>query len=187
MATDGIWDARAEGLVDLFGWDGDAVMEGDSLILISEEDFVDGGIDGAFHTGVLLIFLGVILIAIASEFLLSMRISKKVTESLMGFEPDVFSAMYKVRDDILESLDEGVIAVDADSEVIFMNKAATEMIAGDGKEDSPESLGARLLSGAIGKGEKEVSIPVNLHNDVDIIMDRHPITEGAQGEALCPA
>ncbi len=126
---------------------------------------------------VLLIFLGVILIAIASEFLLSMRISKKVTESLMGFEPDVFSAMYKVRDDILESLDEGVIAVDADSEVIFMNKAASEMIVGDGKEDSPESLGSRLLSGAISKGEKEVSIPVNLHNDVDIIMDRHPIIE----------
>ena len=58
MATDGIWDARAEGLIDLFGWDGDAVMEGDGLILISEEDFVDGGIDGAFHTGKLLIFLG---------------------------------------------------------------------------------------------------------------------------------
>ena len=126
---------------------------------------------------VLLIFLGMIILASAAEFLISMKISKKVSESLMGFEPDVFSAMYKVRDDILESLDEGVIAVDADSEVIFMNKAATEMIAGDGKEDSPESLGSKLLSGAIGKGEKEVSIPVNLHNDVDIIMDRHPIIE----------
>ena len=129
------------------------------------------------NTKVLLIFLGVIILAIAGESLISAKVSKKVTESLMGFEPDVFSAMYKVRDDILESLNEGVIAVDKDSEVIFMNKAASEMISGDGKDDSPEDLGSKLLSGAIGKEEKEVSIPVNLQNDVDIIMDRHPITE----------
>lgn len=126
---------------------------------------------------VLFIFLGMVILAIASEFLISMRISKKVSESLMGFEPDVFSAMYKVRDDILESLDEGVIAVDADSEVIFMNKAASEMVSKEGNDDSPESLGARLLSDVISSGEKEVSIPVNIQNDVDIIMDRHPIIE----------
>ncbi len=126
---------------------------------------------------VLLIFLGMIVLAIAAEFLISMKISKKVSESLMGFEPDVFSAMYKVRDGILESLDEGVIAVDADSEMIFMNKAASKMISGGGGDDTAERLGAKLLSGVIGNGEKEASIPVNLHNDVDIIMDRHPIIE----------
>ena len=58
MATDGFWDTRAKGLVDLFGWDGDAVMEGDGLILISEENFVDVGIDGAFHTGELFVLFG---------------------------------------------------------------------------------------------------------------------------------
>ena len=82
------------------------------------------------NTKVLLIFLGVIFLAIVGESLISAKVSKKVNESLMGFEPDVFSAMYKVRDDILESLNEGVIAVDKDSEVIFMNKAASRMISG---------------------------------------------------------
>ena len=131
---------------------------------------------------VLFIFLGMIILAIALELLISMKISKKVSESLMGFEPDVFSAMYKIRDGILESLDEGVIAVNADSEVLFMNKAASEMISG-GKEDEGEvSSGEKLLSGILGKGEKEASIPVNLHNDVDIIMDRHPLTE--EGRAV---
>ena len=56
------------------------------------------------------------------------------------------------------------------------------MISGGENEESPEALGSRLLSGAIGKEEKEVSIPVNLQNDVDIIMDRHPITE--EGRAV---
>lgn len=135
---------------------------------------------------ILFIFLGMIILAIALEFLISMKISKKVSESLMGFEPDVFSAMYKIRDGILESLDEGVIAVNADSEVLFMNKAASEMISGgkenDGQDDGQVSSGKKLLSGILGRGEKEVSIPVNLHNDVDIIMDRHPLTE--EGRAV---
>lgn len=126
---------------------------------------------------VLFIFLGVIFIAIAAEFLISMRISRKVSDSLMGFEPDVFSAMYKIRDGILESLDEGVIAVNADSEILFMNGAASEMISGGREDDEQMSSGAKLISGILGNGEKEASIPVNLHNDVDIIMDRHPLTE----------
>ncbi|MBQ1630866.1 MAG: Spo0B domain-containing protein [Firmicutes bacterium] len=126
---------------------------------------------------VLFIFLGMIILAIAAEFLITTGISKKVRGSLMGFEPDVFSAMYKIRDGILESLNEGVIAVNADSEVLFVNKAASKMISGGKEGDEQLSSGEKLISGILGKGEKESSIPVNLHNDVDIIMDRHPLTE----------
>ena len=150
---------------------------------------------------VLGIFLGMIILAIAAEFLISMKISKKVSETLMGFEPDVFSAMYKVRDGILESLNEGIVAVDADSGVLFMNKAASRMISGGEKDEEKMSQGTKIITNVLSKEGKEVSIPVNLHNDVDIIIDRHPITEegetvGAVGimhdrsnisQLLCPA
>ena len=131
---------------------------------------------------VLGIFLGMIILAIAAEFLISMKISKKVSETLMGFEPDVFSAMYKVRDGILESLNEGIVAVDADSGVLFMNKAASRMISGGEKDEEKMSQGTKIITNVLSKEGKEVSIPVNLHNDVDIIIDRHPITE--EGETV---
>ncbi len=74
------------------------------------------------------VFALITLCAILIELLISMKVSGNIRKSLLGYEPDVFSAMYKIRDNILESLDEGIIATDHDGTVQFVNQAAIEMI-----------------------------------------------------------
>lgn len=68
--------------------------------------------------------VGVIFCAI----ILSHHLSKKVKKLLLGYEPDIFSAMFSIRDNILESLDEGILAVDIDEKIIYINKAARNIL-----------------------------------------------------------
>lgn len=122
------------------------------------------------------------LAAILIELLLSAWMSKKIKRSLLGYEPDVFSAMYKMRDNILESLDEGIIAVDGNGVVQFVNKAAVQMLEGTEKCAGQDMVGRRIDSigdGTIFKhtlenGEKEFN--GNL-GGADILIDRIPIKE----------
>ena len=103
------------------------------------------------------IFALITITAIVMELLVSTELSDTIRKSLMGYEPDVFSAMYKIRDNILESLDEGVIAIDNEGTVQFANQAAVTMLGGKEfnlQEQSLESLG-----------------------DANILMDRVPIKE----------
>ena len=46
----------------------------------------------------LLIFGAITILAIAIELVIAGSLSKKVKKSLMGYEPDVFTAMYRMRD-----------------------------------------------------------------------------------------
>lgn len=75
-----------------------------------------------------LIFVLITLAAILMEFLISAELLDSIKQSLLGYEPDVFSAMYKMRDNILESLDEGIVAVDDDGVVQFVNHSAAIML-----------------------------------------------------------
>ena len=58
----------------------------------------------------LFIFLLITVVAVLIELIIAGELSSKVKKSLMGYEPDVFTAMYKMRDNILETLAEGIIA-----------------------------------------------------------------------------
>ena len=75
-----------------------------------------------------LIFILITIAAILMELLISAELMGTIRKSLLGYEPDVFTAMYKVRDNILESLDEGIIAVDSEGIVQFVNQAADTML-----------------------------------------------------------
>ena len=85
---------------------------------------------------IILIFTLITIVAILIELLISAELSGKIKESLLGYEPDVFTSMFRMRDNILESLDEGIVAVDSDGEIPFMNKSATEMLTNDSGEES---------------------------------------------------
>ena len=76
------------------------------------------------------IFFLITMAAILMELMISTELSGKIRESLLGYEPDVFSAMYQIRDNILESLDEGIIAIDSENIIQFANQAAVEMLSG---------------------------------------------------------
>ena len=85
---------------------------------------------------IILTFILITIIAILIELFISAELSDKIKKSLLGYEPDVFTSMFRMRDNILESLDEGIVAVDKIGKVQFINKSAAEMLTNDGKEES---------------------------------------------------
>jgi len=88
------------------------------------------------------IFTLITVTAILMELLISTELSGTIKKSLMGYEPDVFSAMYQIRDNILESLDEGIVAVDNEGIVQFANQAAVQMLGGRTVNLQETSLGS---------------------------------------------
>ena len=132
----------------------------------------------------LLIFGAITLLAIAIELVIAGSLSKKVKKSLMGYEPDVFTAMYKMRDNILETLEEGIIATDENGIIQFANDSAIKMLCKNPFDNivgkNIEILGDEILTSVMRSGDKETN--VNLSN-ADIILDRISIkeTDGSKG------
>ena len=126
----------------------------------------------------LFIFLLITVVAILIEMIIAGELSGKVKKSLMGYEPDVFTAMYKMRDNILETLAEGIIAFDTNGVIQFANESAIRMLFENPWSDpvgqNVDVIGDDILSRHIKNGEKERNI--NLAK-ADIILDRVPIKE----------
>ncbi|MBQ9106364.1 MAG: Spo0B domain-containing protein [Clostridia bacterium] len=126
----------------------------------------------------LFIFLIITVVAILIEVIIAGELSGKVKKSLMGYEPDVFTAMYKMRDNILESLAEGILAFDSNGVIQFANESAIRMLCDDPPENivgqKVDVIGDDILSRTIKNGSEERN--VNLAK-ADIILDRVPIKE----------
>lgn len=121
------------------------------------------------------------LIAVAAIFvalLIAKQLSGKIKTSLMGYEPDAFSAMYKMRDNILKTLKEGILAVDEVSEIQFVNDAAIHMLCDAEKPDlvgkNIDVFDDAILSDVMKHGEKETNVHLE---HADILLDRVPIEE----------
>ena len=132
------------------------------------------------HT--LFIFALITAAAIFMELLMSAELSGRIKQSLLGYEPDVFTAMYKMRDNILESLDEGILAIDSTGIVQFANEAATEMLenleSGTGRRIVGQNVDCivdgTILKRTIESGEKEFN---GNFGSADILIDSIPIKE----------
>ncbi len=129
---------------------------------------------------IILIFTLITIVAILIELLISAELSGKIKESLLGYEPDVFTSMFRMRDNILESLDEGIVAVDSDGTIQFMNKSATEMLTNDSGEESLIGKDITSLSKSIPSFNLLCS-PDASHSvssaDDNILIDAIPIKE----------
>lgn len=125
------------------------------------------------------------LSAVLIELILSAELSNSIKKSLHGYEPDVFSAMYQVRDNILESLDEGIIAIDKTGSVQFVNNAAVSMLGGGQNTGVKNIVGAplgnicdgTLFDHTLKSGEKEFNIREPRLRRSDILIDRIPIKD----------
>ena len=109
------------------------------------------------------IFVLITIAAILMELLITKELSGSIKKSLLGYEPDVFAAMYKIRDNILESLEEGIIAVDINGNVQFVNAAAETML-----ETMECGLGKRIIGKSLNAYQLESET---------ILADRAPIKE----------
>ena len=124
------------------------------------------------------IFLVITIVAILIELIIAGELSGKVKKSLMGYEPDAFTAMYKMRDNILETLAEGILAFDTNGVIQFANESAIRMLCDKPLNNligkSVDVIGDDILSRNIKNGNKERN--VNLAK-TDIILDCVPIKE----------
>ncbi len=135
-----------------------------------------------------LIFALITVVAVLMEVIISAELSENIKKKLHGYEPDVFSAMYQVRVNILESLAEGVIAIDKERTVQFINSSAVKMLG------CKESYGEQ---GVVGKpleavcdptvfestllvGEKEFGAHDARLQNTNLIIDRIPITKNGE-------
>lgn len=127
------------------------------------------------------IFLLITIVAILIELILSAELSEKIKKSLMGYEPDVFTTMYKLRDSILETLDEGILAVNKHGVIEFANHAAIRMLKNKDTSDwigkDIEIIGDTILSNTIRHGKREFHVNISKN---DIILDQVPVLENEQ-------
>ena len=125
------------------------------------------------------------LIVIVVELLISSWISGNIKKSLLGYEPDTISAMYLIRDNILESLEEGVIAIDKNSNIIFANNSVVKILD---KTNEQELIGQNLsniknglvIKRALSGEERELNIHEQISEDIDVLIDRIPIKNGQE-------
>ena len=121
------------------------------------------------------------VVVIIIELFITSRISKSIKNSLLGYEPDTISAMYLVRDNILESLKEGVIAVDKNGTILFTNNSAVKML--DKSSTATEFIGKNIeqikngnvIKTVLNGSEKEFGIQGQRMDGTDVIIDRIPI------------
>lgn len=129
-----------------------------------------------------LIFILITIAAILMELLVSAELMGTIKRSLLGYEPNVFTAMYQIRDNILESLEEGIVAIDSEGTVQFVNHAAMSML--DGIDIVGQKLGntenGALLLQTLSCGEKEFHIQEQYLGNADILVDRIPIKENGE-------
>ena len=129
-------------------------------------------------TQMLLIFLVSTLGAIFIEIILAISLSRKVKKGLMGYEPDVFTAMYKMRDNILETLKEGIIAINDSGTVQFANASAVRMLCENPRENIVGKhiniLDDEILTATMMGGSRAFNVHLSKAN---IILDRISIKE----------
>ena len=125
-------------------------------------------------------------ICVAVGLFLSRHLSRSIKESLMGYEPDVFQRLFQQREGILDALDEGVLAIDHESHILYLNRSGLRMLR---QKDRASVLGRRvdevypesLLSRVLSTHRSEYNIPLrNLPGLRAALADRIPIWENGK-------
>ena len=136
----------------------------------------------------LLIFSLITVVAVLMEVIISAELSENIKKRLHGYEPDVFSAMYQVRDNILESLAEGVIAIDKNKTVQFINTSAVNMLGCIGLSAETNIVGYPLenicdpavFDNTLSFGDKEFGIHESRLKNTSLLIDRIPIKKESE-------
>lgn len=128
---------------------------------------------------VLLFYCLITLLALGVGSLLSVRFSNHIKQELLGYEPDAFRQLFLQRMDILDALDEGLLAIDSHSTITYINRAAADILnirTSDAlgqplRAIYPRSTIARVMQ--TGKSEYNISLESIKH--VSVISDRMPL------------
>ena len=132
--------------------------------------------------GALAAAVGALLaLRLAPRLKLVLRLSRRIKRSLMGYEPDAFARRFHQREDILEALEEGILAIDREGRIIFLNAAAAQMLS-----LAPEAAMGRPLHSVypsstldriLRTGRPEYNVSMKSLKDVRVLADRLPLYE----------
>ena len=123
------------------------------------------------------------LLAMGVAVLLAQRLSRRIKNALQGYEPEAFARRFHQREDILDALEEGILAIDKDETIIFFNAAAARLLSlpSDAvgrplRTVYPVSTLGRILH----TGKPEYNVSMKSLPDVRVLSDRLPIYENGQ-------
>ena len=134
---------------------------------------------------IILLFFSVTIAAILIEIAICRAFSRKLKRRLLGYEPDTFSSMFRIRENILESTYDGIIAVDSENNVQFSNKAAMKMLGCECAAEELEKVSLikqkvfadKFLSGVLESGNAEFGIQHETENGTALLIDCVPVME----------
>ncbi len=134
------------------------------------------------RTLVIYLLIGAAALGVGS--LLSMRLAQRIKSDLLGYEPDAFRDLFLRRMELLDALDEGLLAIDREEHIIYINRAAAEMLSFDkstvvGKSLSevyPQSTIPRVMH----TEQPEYNISLESLHHVRILSDRMPVRRDGQ-------
>lgn len=130
-----------------------------------------------------LYFVVIALVMSLLGALIARKFSERIKRSLMGYEPAAFLGLFNQREDILEALEEGVMAIDADEKIIYINRAAADMLdlGRDAVDQLLREVCPRLTLGRILRTKQpEYNIAMLSLQNVRILADQVPIWDDEQ-------
>ena len=138
----------------------------------------------SFTYKIVLLFVTVTIAAILIEIAICRAFSRKLKRRLLGYEPDAFSSMFRIRENILESIYDGIIAVDREQNIQFANKAAKKMLGCDDESCDPKVsliqqkvFADKFLTEVIQSGAPNFGIQHETENGTAILVDCVPVLE----------
>ncbi len=128
-----------------------------------------------------LLFIAVTIAAILIEIVISGTFSRRIKQKLLGYEPDTFTAMFTIRDNILESIHDGILAIDDAGEIQFVNTAARKIL-GCGEDDkasliSEKVFAEKFLQDTVATGESVYGVRERTAGDTELLVDSIPVRQ----------
>ena len=133
-------------------------------------------------TKIVLLFLCVTICAILIEIAICRAFSQKIKRRLMGYEPDTFTSMFRIRENILESIYDGIIAVDSGMNIQFVNSAAKKMLDCQTVNEKLNEIRQKVfvdkfLSNVIKLGLPDLGVQQETENGTALLIDSIPVKE----------
>ncbi len=110
------------------------------------------------------IYIGSLLVGIVFSFMIAQSLRKV----LLGYEPAHIAEMFIQREDILNSLNEGLVLLNKDNKVEYMNTTAKSLISA-GENKSEEEI-ERIMNDELKIGTDEIQQKQFKRNDTNIMV-----------------
>ncbi|MGG1680092.1 DcuS/MalK family sensor histidine kinase [Neobacillus sp. NRS-1170] len=138
----------------------------------------------AVHKGRMGMVIGTV-IGILIGVVGAVGLARYLKRILLGLEPFAIARLLEERSSMLQSVREGIIAIDQEGNITLVNRAASKLLKKAGLEGNPigmnveEYLPETRLARIVESGESEMDQEQNLHG-VTILVNRVPVIVGNQ-------